>query len=155
MRWAFALGLVALFACGGDPTTSPDSGAISLSKKSTSTLLPSATNPSIQAEFVCGPSYPTDGGVAPGWCTDLIELVWLQPSAKNQWIFGWKVGGEFPGDTLFFTYGPYHSPKPVFHHDGIYQFNSINVTVENARRYMEVYVQNSQPVNWGIFTAPK
>ena len=102
MRWAFALGLVALFACGGDPTTSPDSGAISLSKKSTSTLLPSATNPSVQAEFVCGPSYPTDGGVAPGWCTDLIQLVWLQPSGKHQWIFGWKVGGEFPGDTLFF-----------------------------------------------------
>jgi len=152
MRWAFALGLVALSACGGEPTTSPETGAISASKKSISTELPSASDPTVQTEFVCGPSYPTDGGVVAGWCTELVTLLWLQPLGKHTWYFAWQTGGEVPGETLTFTYGPYHSPRPIFHHDGIYQFDALNVTVEGHRRYMEVSVVNSQPVNWGIFT---
>jgi hypothetical protein len=152
MRSAFALGLVALFACGGDSTTAPETGAIALSKKTISTELPSASDPTVHTEFVCGPSYPTDGGVAPGWCTELVKLLWLQPLGTHTWYVAWETGGEAPGDTLIFTYGPYRSPKPIIRHDGIYQFDAINVTVEGHRRYMEVSVQNSQPVNWGIFT---
>jgi hypothetical protein len=152
MRWAFALGLVALLACGGDPTTSPETGAILLKQKSTSTLLPSDTDKTVHTEFVCGPSYPTDGGVVAGWCTDLVKLDWLLPLGKHTWYVAWETGGEVPGETLTFTYGPYHSPKPVIRKDGIYQFDALNEVVIGHRRYLEVSVQNSQPVNWGVFT---
>jgi hypothetical protein len=151
MRSKLVLGLLVLVACGGDAPTAPESGALTLARRSNSTELPSATNPAVETEFVCGPSYPTDGGVIAGWCTDLIRLVLFEPDGKNKWMFGWKVGGEFPGDTLFFTYGVYHGPKPVFHHDGIYQFDALNQEIVGGREYMELSVQNLQPVNWGIF----
>jgi len=162
MRSLLALGLVALVACGNDATTSPETGAITAAKKAVPIELPSASDPAVHTEFVCGPSYPSPGAdVPPDWCSE-IKLLWLQPCspaacdqvahAKHAWYFAWQVGGEFPGDTLTFTYGVYRSPKPIIRHDGIYQFDALNVTVEGHRRYLEASVRDNQPVNWGVFT---
>jgi hypothetical protein len=152
MRSMLALGLIALVACGNDATTSPDTGGITAAKTAAPIELPSASDPAVHTEFVCGPSYPSPGPDVPAdWCSE-IKFLWLQPFAKHAWYFAWQVGGEVPGDTLTFTYGVYRSPKPIIRHDGIYQFDALNVTVEGHRRYLEASVRDNQPVNWGVFT---
>jgi hypothetical protein len=155
MRTWFAFGLVAVVAYGAEP--SPAQQAIDQAKRSTSAALPSVSDPSVEPLFVCGPSYPTDGGVIEGWC-NTVKLLWLQPYAKDQWFITIRVPGTdapapVPPDEDFtdHTFGVYQSPKPIIPHDGVYQFDALYVEIVGGRRYLEVSVRDNQPVNWGVF----
>jgi hypothetical protein len=157
MRSTIALGIIALLACNGDPATSPTTQAVAAARKSASLALPSATDPSVSPLFICGPSYPADGGVIEGFCNTLTTL-WFQPSGKNKWAFAIRIPGSdapppVPPEEDFteMRFGVFHGAKPIFHHDGIYQFDALGVEIVGGRRYLEMSVRDGQPVNWGVF----
>jgi hypothetical protein len=157
MRSWLALGLVAAVACTGESTTSPAQQTISEATGSPSTALPSVNDPSVQPLFVCGPSYPSDGGVIAGWC-NTVQVLWLQPHGKDQWSFTIRVpGSDAPPpvasgqDFIDHVFGVYNSPEPLIRHDGIYHFEALDIEVVGGRRYLEVSVRNNEPVNWGVF----
>jgi hypothetical protein len=158
MRAMLILGLVAVIACTSESVTSPAAQAITPAKRSPGVALPSVSDPSVEPLFVCGPDYPTDGGVIEGWCST-VRVLWLQPYAKkNQWFFTIRVPGtDAPGpvppeeDFTDHRFGVLHSHTPLIRHDGVYQFNSLDIEIVGGRRYLEVSVRDNQPVNWGVF----
>ncbi len=157
MRSLLILGLVAVVACSSESATSPAAQDISPARRSASLTLPSVSDPTVVPLFVCGPDYPADGGVIEGWC-GTVTVLWLRPYAKNQWSFTIRVPGTdapepVPPEEDFtdHNFGVLHGHKPLIRHDGVYQFNSLDVEVVGGRRYLEVSVRDNQPVNWGVF----
>jgi hypothetical protein len=157
MRAWLALCLIAAVACTGDSSTSAAQETMPEVNHSASTALPSLTDPTVQPLFVCGPDYPTDGGVIAGWCST-VQVLWLQPHGINQWSFTIRIPGSDapppvpPGqDFIDHTFGVYKGPQPIIRHDGIYQFDALDADVVGGRRYLEVSVRDNQPVNWGVF----
>jgi hypothetical protein len=155
MRSWFALVVASVIACSSEPTASPAQEADAT--PSTSSLLPSVGDPTVEPLFVCGPNYPTDGGVIEGWCKT-VTVLWLQPHGKNQWSFTIRVPGSDapvpvpPGeDFTDHHFGVYQSPTPIFQHDGVFQFDALGIEIVGGRRYLEVSVRDNQPVNWGVF----
>ncbi len=158
MRSMLIIGLVATVACGSEPATSPAAQDVTPARRSASLSLPSVSDPKVEPLFVCGPDYPADGGLqVEGWCST-VRVLWLQPYAKNKWSFTIRVPGTdapepVPPEEDFtdHRFGVLHSHTPLIRHDGVYQFNSLDIEIVGGRRYLEVSVRDNEPVNWGVF----
>jgi hypothetical protein len=115
--------------------------------------LPSADDPTAIEPLYgpCGPDYDME-------LYRYFVLAWFERLDYEEWYFVFGVlGSDAPerqpvADDWYrkLTFGPYHSPTPTLP-DGIARFPVMNLEMEGEKIFLEVYVRDNWPVNWGVF----